>query len=431
MMTTRCPHCGTVNRARSNYCNNCGADLRGDSGARPGAQTPVEATPSPLPEEPETTVPPTALPDELVAHQPWLQSQSEAEETVPLEANELPAPPRRLISHVQGLLEPVRLFSETTEEDEAIAPPRLPALDLSADQIRRLRALMSEEPLLVESVRPSGPSRLPALRLPWLFLIMGALLILSFVIGAPVVEGTTQRPWPGVVEAFAAVDRLSTGAPVLLVWGYDPATAGEMDLLALPLVTHLQVRQSQPLIVSLLPNGLATARRLFAQVGDGDTSQSTLQLSQEQAVFLPGGATTLPLLGQDLATGLNQTAPGGATMAAAEEPALVILLAAQAEDVQQWLEQVQPLNHLPVVAFTSAAADPVLRPYLASGQLTGLVSGFDGASAYADQGALALSDENAARLDRQHTQQAWGQAAMLLAILLGNLAAFLGSARHG
>ena len=69
------------------------------------------------------------------------------------------------------------------------------------------------------------------------------------------------------------------------------------------------------------------------------------------------------------------------------------------------LEQAQPLDRLPIVAFTSAAADPVLRPYLESGQLRGLVSGFDGAWAYAQQSGLPLSAANQARLDSQLTRQ--------------------------
>ena len=30
MSTIRCPHCGTANRAGSNFCNRCGTDLRTD-----------------------------------------------------------------------------------------------------------------------------------------------------------------------------------------------------------------------------------------------------------------------------------------------------------------------------------------------------------------------------------------------------------------
>ncbi|MBX3012867.1 MAG: zinc-ribbon domain-containing protein, partial [Caldilineaceae bacterium] len=30
MNVIHCPHCGTTNRVGSNFCNRCGADLRGD-----------------------------------------------------------------------------------------------------------------------------------------------------------------------------------------------------------------------------------------------------------------------------------------------------------------------------------------------------------------------------------------------------------------
>jgi hypothetical protein len=95
------------------------------------------------------------------------------------------------------------------------------------------------------------------------------------------------------------------------------------------------------------------------------------------------------------------------------------------EDGQQWLEQVQPLDHTPVVAITSAAADPFLRPYLDSGQLRGLVSGFDGAYQY--QAAMDDGEDSveADRLDRQIVLQNWGQLAVIALIIIGNLAALL------
>jgi hypothetical protein len=110
-------------------------------------------------------------------------------------------------------------------------------------------------------------------------------------------------------------------------------------------------------------------------------------------------------------------------------PALVLVLAAQADDVQQWLELAQPLDHLPVVALTAAGAELLLEPYLDSGQLTGLVSGFDGAVAYQALRStpLAIADEQT--LQRQVVAQNWGQFALLAVILVGNLAALLGRGR--
>jgi hypothetical protein len=106
---------------------------------------------------------------------------------------------------------------------------------------------------------------------------------------------------------------------------------------------------------------------------------------------------------------------------------LAVLFAARAEDVQIWLEQVQPLNDVAVVAVTSAGADPLLRPYLDSGQLTGLVSGFDGAYAYEELAGFSrpLAAEEVARV--RLAAQNWGQLALLLILVLGNLAGLFGS----
>jgi hypothetical protein len=150
------------------------------------------------------------------------------------------------------------------------------------------------------------------------------------------------------------------------------------------------------------------------------------------AGFLPGGTGGLPLLGIDLAEGVSvPPAEEGAAMTSviAQPPVLVVVIAAHAENVQEWLEQVQPLNGAPVVAFTSAGVDPLVRPYLATGQLAGLVSGFDGAQAYYDlqqrNGVVFLTAEET-RLRRQRIFQNWGHVAFLITIVLGNLVALLG-----
>lgn len=137
--------------------------------------------------------------------------------------------------------------------------------------------------------------------------------------------------------------------------------------------------------------------------------------------FLPGGATVLALLAQNLSVGINgQPAP-----ALAQRPALIIVVAATGEAVQQWLELAQPLDKIPVVAFTSAGADPILRPYLDSGQLSGLVSGFDGAYAYQQLRTRPLSQAEATVYRRQLIFQNWGHLAFLVVIVLGNLAALI------
>ena len=82
------------------------------------------------------------------------------------------------------------------------------------------------------------------------------------------------------------------------------------------------------------------------------------------------------------------------------------------------------------MAVTSAGADPLLRPYLDSGQLVGLVSGFDGAYSYerlaGDSRSLDVEEQLRVRLAAQN----WGQLALLLILVMGNLAGLLGRGKR-
>jgi hypothetical protein len=207
-----------------------------------------------------------------------------------------------------------------------------------------------------------------------------------------------------------------------------------MDLVAQPVIAHLLELQSEVAVVSITPYGPAMARRLFAKtlavLPDGLTPRR--DAARELLVtttFLPAGSGALPLVGQDWPTSLNaqgESVAPSLTRLATQRPLLAVLLAAQAEDVQRWLEQVQPLNQVQVVAFTSAGADPLLRPYLDSGQLQGLVSGFDGAQSYQRLRGQMLAEEVSTTVRQQLVGQNWAHWGLLLAILLGNLAALAG-----
>ncbi|MFN8488546.1 MAG: zinc-ribbon domain-containing protein [Caldilineaceae bacterium] len=457
MSTLRCPHCGTANRAGSNFCNRCGTDLRtGDATEEmPVSLVATDALPTPEPIEPaelfNTPPIPWDMTVEAALEQAGLAPLADnaelfnglsddgetfaAEPTDDTRTEDAPlATAGRLILGVQGLLEPVRISSDLDEASGDIGQPQrlIPVVDVELEQLRRLRGVMTQDPTLLNAPPLTQGRYWPALRMPWLFTLLGLLvwLPLFLVFRRPVGE---VHQWPGVSEAYAAIQRLPLNAPVLILWGYDPATADEMDLVALPLMAHLVDRQSQPVIVSLLPNGPASARRLWERtkadlVENGVNLTVTVPTRDIDAFFLPGGATVLPLLAQDLSAALGKQpagVPPHLAKAAAQPPTLAVVVAATAEEAQQWLERVQPLLPIPVVAFTSAGADPALRPYLDSGQLRGLVSGFDGADAYQQLRERPLSSTETKVYRLQRTLQNWGQGAFLLILVLGNLAALL------
>jgi hypothetical protein len=360
------------------------------------------------------------------AHQPWLEPGFAGEDDVPFEEEDEalatlddlpPLPAARLVSGVQGLLDPIRVA--TIPQEDASQSPVQPvaAPPFNPEQMRRVRALMVEEPIVASAIQ-APTSSVRALWLPWVFLILGVGVAVPLLLGWPL---PTRPPmlWDGVEGGFDAIERLETGARVQVLWAYDPATAGEMDLLSAPVLRHLLDRGATLDAASLLPNGPAAARRLLASVETErlpDLTAIGIRRTFEVR-FLPGGAVVLPLLA---------TAPAD----------LAIIFAAQAEDVQHWLEQVAPINHAPVVAVTAAGADPPLRAYLASGQLTGLVSGYDGAYHYtAKLGALSSKPaaiDDASWVDFQTTGQTYGALTILVLIVLGNLASLLvGRRRDG
>ncbi len=491
MAIISCPHCGTPNRGGSKFCNECGVTLHDhveaddlaapsfvppapplgpdeeteteietetetETGTEPDSQnkpTPPAARPAirrfgrgrsrAAEPEPEDTFPPVPEPD---PDQPWLNPKmDDADAATPPAPNDR-AEERRLFSGLQGLLDPAEMADSMLPLAVPQPPVGIPTGNgLDSQTRRQLRTLAGSGMALADAISAPSQPQAPVQRPGWIALLIGLAL------GLPVLLLATSpdlRPhlWPGVVAAHKTIENLEAGSPVLINWAYDPATAGEMDLLAQPVVEHLLSRRAQLVVVSQLPGGPATARGLIDQAAIDLRRSAGIyfpasgpQRALIDGGFLPGGASALPLLGQDVANTVNQAElPGSGdrlsaqtvSILATQGPALTLIFAAQAEDVQEWLEQVQPLDNIPVIAVVSAGADPILRPYLDSGQLLGLVSGFDGAFNYSQRLAHTPSADQITRLQVQAVAQDWGMWIILLLILAGNVRGLVARVAH-
>jgi hypothetical protein len=63
--------------------------------------------------------------------------------------------------------------------------------------------------------------------------------------------------------------------------------------------------------------------------------------------------------------------------------AAVVVLTDSPETARAWIEQVQPaLNGKPLFFVVSAQAAPLVQPYVASGQVNGMVAGLEDAAMY-------------------------------------------------
>jgi hypothetical protein len=486
----RCPHCGTANRAGSNFCNGCGTDLREsqllsditgqsasgstgqqapandfDADAQPGtANAPAEPPTSGVPtvatnkaatektdttEKTGTADPAESRPAgsrpldsradshaESADDQPWLRLEfvpdDEASYDVDLDSEAFFDDSGRLVTAVQGLLTPIRIATNITDDTPPTPKPQAATLEaLSNDELRMIRGLMSEQPALISyQVRPALRPPLP-LRIGWIFALLGVAVGLPalFFLGGP---GGTPHRWSGVEDAYLTIQGVASNTLVVVYWAYDPATSGEIDLAMQPVVRHLLQRRARLAVVSTVPGGIASAERLIALVREAQgTDNLPLAADLAQPVtysYLPGGAASLPILARDPGLALFENIMIVSPEQRADlvpRPALIVAAAATSEDVQQWLEQVHPLVPTPVIAVTAAGADPMLRPYRDSGQLSGLVSGFDGAYAYRQLLDPFVAPETNTTLLHQIILQNWGHFALLALIALGNLAALL------
>ncbi|MXY92741.1 MAG: zinc ribbon domain-containing protein [Caldilineaceae bacterium SB0670_bin_27] len=459
MATFDCPHCGYSNPVASQFCLNCGTNLvrrqpqsapAGESPDEPDDLTGGQETAPPQPGEASEGRQSSAEASDPGFSQTGSDRPSADEDATPETGKDKPEPdtarPGPLLGDLGGLLEPADPLSFITSGAGALDPTRDSTTALSGElttdeeERRQLRQLFSEDLPLPVGARPDlTPDAAEAAangnglqRQFWLEMLLLLVMIGALLWGGQPSLGAAPHALPGLEQVHRQIDTLPPNSLVLVNWAYDPASAGEMDLLAQPLIEHLLQRQAKIIVFSQLPGGPATARRVIARAEESLKRPSRTQITANLVIeggYLPGGAASLPLLGVAPARALPVD-PNWVdlrerfSIAALSEtgPALTLVIAARAEDVRRWLEQVQPLNDGTVVAATSAVAGPAVRPYLHSGQLAGLVSGWDGGSVYVRRLERARNPAEQGRSLRLVSGQNWGVGILIVAVLLGNLA---------
>jgi len=117
------------------------------------------------------------------------------------------------------------------------------------------------------------------------------------------------------------------------------------------------LRTAQIDVASLNPQGSALAQTVM---------KSMPNLTYSDLGFVPGQVNGVQAL-----------------LAKSGEVNLIIDLATSSDTVRWWAEQLKASQStIPLVAGVSAGAEPLTMPYVQSGQVKGLVSGFPGAVAY-------------------------------------------------
>lgn len=337
---------------------------------------PSELKPAEVKEPTQENIAPAELPS-------WVQAMRPVETALPSD----PAPT------VEGPLEdrgPLAGLRGVLPLTGIIQPgkPRPQSIRLQADESQQASAALLEQMLSAEAEpKPlRGGGTLAAQRsLRWM---IAALLLL--IITVSLATGLQIVPLPSSAPAESAsilptLELLPNGAPVLMIFDYDPALAGELESTAAPLLDRfLASRRPRVSVLSTSPTGAALADMLFARrlkKHDYQPDSEYLNLG-----YLPGENASMLYFAEYPrkaipSAGWNHPAAQGVTSLG--DFAAILLFTDQGETARAWIEQTSLQRAgRPMIVISSAQAAPMIRPYVQSGQIAGLASGLHGGAMF-------------------------------------------------
>ncbi len=301
-------------------------------------------------------------------------------------------PPPRLLSQIQGLLlpEPVITTGRLQDSSHALPLDQLPSAFVQAEPEPAPES-PPETPPPSPQPPPGQPTSSAARDTSQLMLWTIAALLFLLALGGSL---WSKQPvggvavFPSVKNAYAFIDILPPDARVLVAWDYDPATQGEMRLLAHPILYHLQRRNIATVFVSLTPFGPNMAADALAYNTIHEPAIASHAPLPVQLGYLPGEEVALrslvhaPIRTSNHPAYTAQTWSIDPTADLDQAVDLIIEFSSDFGRTREWVEQVAVRTQVPMVVAASAAVAPMLRPYEQTGQIRALLAGYPDAVAY-------------------------------------------------
>jgi len=302
------------------------------------------------------------------------------------------------LAGLPGVLPAGSVFSPTSK-------PKAYSIKLQASEEQQAHAALLEQilaaetaPVPLDSFSVIGTSRV----LRWFLFFM------FFIILPTVLSMRTQIfPLPSSLlvplefgGALHAAQSVPEGAPVLVVFDYEPARAGEIEAAAGPMFDQMiLLRHPRMTFISTSETGAVLAER-FISSGflAGHHYQSGVQYLN--LGYLPGGQMGIRAFAENPSETARYTVPQSSnlvdfapTLAWSLPPlegvtslsqfAALILITDDADSARAWIEQTASARKtVPLVAVSSAQTAPMIQPYYASQQIAGLVSGLYGGALF-------------------------------------------------
>ena len=266
-------------------------------------------------------------------------------------------------------------------------------LKLQANSEQQASAAIMEQILASETSPRAIPSASKFASQRMLRLIIAALLLV--VLSAAIFLRTQFLPVSPILPldvdaASKTVEFIPDRSSVLVVLDYQPSLAGEMEAVSGPLLNHLESTRHPSLsFISTSTNGPGLVSRLLRNTSANNPDGITYQEGQNyfNLGYLPGGESGVLAFIQSPQTALPTLS--GNVPGAFSGYSAVLLLTDHAESARSWIEQLQTaklsdpsIANQPLLVVSSAQAGPMLQPYSASRQISGMVNGLSDAARF-------------------------------------------------
>jgi hypothetical protein len=316
----------------------------------------------------------------------WVQAMRPVEsvisETEGAPSEEQPVEERGPLAGLRGVLPAMPGVGPSSK-------PRAYSIKLQASEDQQSSAALLEK-MLAEEVNPKAVTTQKVLLTQRLLRLAITILFVS-IVAAIFFSGTTINPISTSVppETKAALDyvqmSLPANAPVLLVFDYEAARAGELEAVAVPMVDQMLTLKTPRLsLISSTPTGSGLSERFM----------NLLQVDREfgrnekfvNLGYLSGGAAGVQAFASDPVNTKSLTTTGEDAwstpvlqdVSELSDFAAILLLTDDVETARTWIEQTESnRGESRLLVFSSAQSGPMIMPYVRSGQVDGMVTGLD------------------------------------------------------
>jgi len=359
--------------------------LEPGSSAQPSGEPPNEVPP-PSPAPTGDSLAPAELPS-------WVQAMRPVESARPA-----PAVPSSDSSAMENA-GPLAGLENVLPSGDGFRPtskPKAYSIKLNATSEHQTQAALLDQILAAETAPIPMKSASVIMSQRVLRWLVTALVL--FFVGGILLAGTQYFVVPARVPndqtemALSTMEKIPAGAPVLVVFDYEPSLSGEMRAVAEPFISRLILLKHPRLtILSSSPTGPALAESLMSGLQSAALPIRGYQLGKQYVDlgYLPGGLAGVLDFAQNPATAMPLGADGSQVWQAAplqgvthfSDFASIIILTDSAEAGRVWIEQAGPWRgNASLVIVSSSQAGPMFMPYVASGQVNGLVNGLNDSS---------------------------------------------------